>query len=248
MADLRFEGLKPEVSEGIRPFIEEVLAEYGANVHSIHIVGSALTEDFAPGRSDINSIFVLREMDLAFLEAIAPRGKKYGWKKVAAPLIMTPGYIRSSTDVFPVEFLSFKLIHKAVYGEDVLKDVEIDPIDLRRQCERELKVKLIWLRQGYISSLGDRKVLTGNFVGSITGYIPLFRGIIMLFGKDPPVLQEEVLKAMTEATGVDCGVFEKVLREKRERVKLSKEELDTIFEDYYGATERLGKIVDEIKV
>jgi predicted nucleotidyltransferase len=248
MADLSLEGLSPEVSGGIRAFLEEVLAEYGANVHSIHIVGSALTDDFVPGRSDINSVFVLREMDLDFLETIAPKGKRHGRKRVAAPLIMTPEYIRSSADVFPIEFLSFKLIHKTVYGEDILKDIEIHPADLRRQCERELKAKLIWLRQGYMSSMGDRKVLTENLVNSIAGYIPLFRGIIMLFGKRPPVLQNEVLRAMTEAAGVDCGAFEKVLREKRERVKLSKEELETIFEDYYGATERLGKVVDEIKV
>lgn len=248
MADLSLEGLNPEVSGSIRPFLEEVLAEYGANVHSIHIVGSALTDDFMAGRSDINSVFVLREMDLDFLETVAPKGKKHGKKMVAAPLIMTPEYIQSSADVFPIEFLSFKLLHRTVYGEDILKDMEVHPADLRHQCERELKVKLIWLRQGYISSMGDRKALTENLVSSIAGYIPLFRGIIMLFGKSPPVLQAEVLKAMTEAAGVDCGVFEKVLREKRERVKLSKEELDTIFEDYYRATERLGKIVDEIKV
>ncbi len=30
-------------------------------------------------------------------------------------------------------------------------------------------------------------------------------------------------------------------------MKLSIEELNTIFEDYYAATEKLGKIVDEIK-
>jgi hypothetical protein len=248
MAQLNFEGIRPEVSESIRPFLDEVLAGYGENVHSVHIVGSALTYDFVPGKSNINSIFVLKEMDLAFLETIAPQGKKYGKKKVAAPLIMTPEYIQSSLDVFPMEFLSFKLIHRTVHGEDVLKDLEIHIPDLRHQCERELKAKMIWLRQGYISSMGDRRTLTENFVSSITGYIPLFRGIIMLFGKQPPVLQHDVLRAMTEATGVDCGVFEKILKEKREGIRLSKEELDTVFEDYYAATERLGKIVDEIKV
>lgn len=246
MAELRLDGLRPEVGENLRPFLAETLAEYGGNIHSIHVLGSALTDDYIPGTSDINSIFVLREMDLGFLETIAPRGKKYGKKRIAAPLIMTPEYIESSLDVFPLEFLSFRLIHRTVYGEDILSGIEIHPKDLRHQCERELKVKLIGLRQGYISSMGDRKTLTEGFVRSITGYMPLFRGIILLLGKEPPVLYHEVLTALSEATGVDCGVFDRVLREKRDKARLSKEELDTIFEDYYAATERIGKVVDEI--
>jgi|Deesub1362A_J573_1020465.scaffolds.fasta_scaffold00004_18 hypothetical protein len=248
MSELKLDRLKPEVSERIKPFLEEVLSGYRDNIHSIHIVGSSITDDFNPKTSDVNSIFVLKKMDLKFLEVIAPRGKKYGKKKVAAPLIMTPEYIKSSTDVFPIEFLSFKLIHETVFGEDILKDIEIHISDLRHQCERELKAKLIWLRQGYISSLGDTKTLTEGFISSIAGYMPLFRGIILLFGKQPPVLQHDVIKVLSEVTGVDCNVFEKVLWEKKEKKKLSIEELNTIFEDYYAATEKLGRIVDEIKI
>jgi hypothetical protein len=247
MSELRLDRLRPGVSDRMKPFLEETLSGYGGNIHSIHIVGSSVTDDFNPKISDTNSIFVLKEMDLKFLEVIAPRGKKYGKKKVSAPLMMTPEYIRNSMDVFPIEFLSFKLIHKTVFGEDILNDIETHERDLRHQCERELKVKLIGLRQGYISSLGDKKMLTEGFVGSIAGYIPLFRGIVFLLGKQPPVLQNDVIRALSEATGVDCTVFEKVLDEKRERVKLTIEALNTIFEDYYAATEQLVRVVNEIK-
>jgi len=41
-------------------------------------------------------------------------------------------------------------------------------------------------------------------------------------------------------------VFVKVLKEKHEKIKVKIEELNTIFEDYYSATEKLGAIVDEI--
>jgi hypothetical protein len=160
---------------------------------------------------------------------------------------MTPEYIESSLDVFPIEFLNFKLIHATAFGDDIFKNIEINRMDLRHQCERELKTKLIWLRQGYISSLGNRKILTEAFVNSISGYIPLFRGIIVLLGKEPPIKQVEVITALAEASGISTDVFAKVLREKHEKIKLSIEELNTIFEDYYAAIEKLGKIVDDIK-
>ncbi len=248
MVEIKLEKLNSVAAEKIKPFLEEILSKYHEKIHSIHVTGTAITEDFDVKRSDVNTIFVLKEMDLKFLELIAPLGKKYSKHKVAAPLIMTPEYIKTSLDVFPIEFLNFKLIHAAVFGDNILENIEINRMDLRHQCERELKVKLIWLRQGYISSLGNRKILTEGFVNSISGYIPLFRGIIVLLGKEElSVRQSEVIRVLSEAANINTDVFAKVLKEKHEKVKLSIEELNTIFEDYYAATEKLGKIVDEIK-
>ena len=246
MPDLILDKLKQEAAKKIKPFLQEMLAEYREKIHSIHITGTAITDDFDERVSDVNSIVVLEEMDLKFLKLLAPLGKKYGKQKVAAPLIMTPGYIASSLDVFPIEFLNFKHIHTTVLGEDILENISIDRMDLRRQCERELKTKLIGLRQGYLSSQGDRKLLTEGFIRSITGYIPLFRGIIVLFGAEPPVMQSEVIAALARAAGINTDIFAKILKNKYERTKPTVEELHTAFEEYYTATDQLSAIVDEI--
>ena len=247
MPDLSLHSLQPSGAKRIKPFLDEILGKYRDRIHSIYVTGTAITDDYDEKSSDVNSIFVLKEMDIRFLKILAPLGKKYGKDRVAAPLMMTPDYINSSRDVFPVEFLNFKLIHSTVFGEDIFKDIEINRKDLRHQCERELKTKLIWLRQGYLSSMGDRKMLTERFAKSITGYIPLFRALIVLFGKEPPARQADVITALSEALSINTDVFAKVLREKRDRIKPSVEELNTIFDDYYAVTEKLGKMVDEIK-
>lgn len=248
MPDLDLHSLHPAAAKSIKPFLYEILENYRGRMHSIYITGTSITDDYNEKSSDVNSILVLKEMDIKFLEIIAPLGRKHGNNRVAAPLIMTPDYINSSRDVFPVEFLNFKLIHSTVFGEDIFKDIEISRTDLRYQCEREIKTKLIWLRQGYLSSMGDRKTLTAGFVKSITGYMPLFRALIVLFGKEPPVKQGDVITALSEAMNVNTDAFKKVLKEKRERVNLSIEEINSMFEDYYAATEKLGNMVDEIKI
>ncbi|MBI4697592.1 MAG: hypothetical protein HY758_01390 [Nitrospirae bacterium] len=247
MADLSLDKLKPLVAESIKPFLDDVLNKYHGAVHSIHITGTAVTDDFDSKTSDINSIFVLKEMDFYFLEVLAPLGKKYGKDRVAAPLIMTPEYIEKSLDVFPVEFLNFKLIHSTVFGEDIFEYLEIHRMALRLQCERELKSKLIWLRQRYLSSAGDSKLLTQNILSSISGYIPLFRGIIILHGKQPPVRQSDVISNLSEETGINTSSFAKVLMAKHDKGKFSDEELNAIFRDCYSATGKLGKIIDEIE-
>jgi hypothetical protein len=247
MEKLSLDGLHPVAAERIKPFFEEILGSFEEKIHSIHVTGTALTDDFDEKVSDVRSIVVLKQMDLKFLELLAPLGKKYGKKKVSAPLIMTPDYISSSLDVFPIEFLNFRILHKTVFGKDILQEIVIDLGDLRHQAERELKSRLIWLRQGYISSMGDPGLLTEGFISSISDYIPLFRGIIRLFEADPPSGHTDVLSKLSDVTGVNTDVFTRLLRAKHEKTRFSAAELETIFEEFYHATERLGKIVDDIE-
>lgn len=233
--------------ERFKPFQDEILKSHKDNIHSITITGSALTDDFDPEKSDVNSVLVLNKINLRFFEVLAPLGKTYGKKGISAPLIMTPEYIMRSLDVFPIEFLNIKLLHETIFGEDLFQNLLIDRPDLRLQCERELKVRLIGLRQGYISSVGDAKILTDLFINTIAGYIPLFRGIILIFGKEPPLKNEDVLAVLEEVSGVNTQVFRTVLKQKRQKTKMMITQLNAIFKDYYVAIEKLGDITDGIK-
>jgi hypothetical protein len=239
-------GLAPAVTNKIGPMLDDLLGEHASNIHSIHITGSAVIPDYNEKLSDINSVVVLRDMDLKFIKFLAPLGKKYGKKKIAAPFVMTPEYIRNSLDAFPVEFLDFKLIHKTVYGPDIFMPLEIARAPLRLQAEREIKTKLIHLRQGFISSLGKKEHLSVILVRSFTGSMALFRAIIKLLGKEPPVARAEVVETFGAATGIDTAVFEKMLLLKGGRIKPSEQELHALFEHYYNALEATGKTVDEL--
>jgi hypothetical protein len=241
-------NLKADISDCYKPFLDIVLNHHQDKMHSVHLVGSALTEDYDPKISDINSVMVLQKMDLKFLELLAPLGKKFGKKGVAAPLIMTPTYIYKSLDVFPIEFLNMKLFHQTVFGEDIFQDVNIENSNLRHQCERELKVKLIGLRQGYISAAGDRNILTRGFIDSIAGYMPLFKGIVFLLGKEVPRNNRELLSVLEEVSGVPTNVFKWVLNHKKIKTKPTIDQLNTVFEDYYEAIEKLGEIADALEV
>ena len=241
-------NLNADFAARYKPFLDKILEHHQDLIHSVHIVGSALTQDFDPGTSDINSVVVLCIMDLKFLEFLAPLGKKYGRKRIAAPLIMTPEYIDKSLDVFPIEFFNIQQLHLTVFGEDIFKDVNINKSDLRRQCEQELKVKLIGLRQGYISAAGDQKILTRGFAESFSGYMPLFKALILLCGKTPPRNNADILSALEEISGVRTEVFKRVLEQKRKKTRPSLEQLNLVFEDYYAAIEKLGDFTDALAI
>jgi hypothetical protein len=241
-------NLKADIAARYKPFLDMILEHHQDLIHSVHIVGSALTQDFDPRTSDINSVVVLDKMDLKFLEFLAPLGKKYGRKRIAAPLIMTPEYIAKSLDVFPIEFFNIQQLHLTVFGEDIFIDLNINKSDLRRQCEQELKVKLIGLRQGYISAAGDQKILARGFAESFSGYMPLFKAIILLLGKVPPRNNADILSTLEDISGVRTEVFKRVLDQKRKKTRPSLEQLNLVFEDYYAAIEKLGDFTDAIAI
>ncbi len=248
MNDLDFAGLKLAVADKISPMVNEMLSAHAPNIHSIQVVGSAVIPDYDDKLSNVNSLVVLNTMDLKFLAYLAPLGKKYGKKRIAAPLVMTPAYINTSLDSFPIEFLDFQLIHRTIYGTDLLKDLKIGRPNLRLQCEREIKAKLIGLRQGYISSLGRTADLSIVLVRSITGSMALFRAIISLLDREPPIPRSEVISAFGSATGIKTSVFEDLLLLKTKRIRPSESELISFFEAFHHALESAGRIVDGIRV
>ena len=241
-------NLQADSADRYKPFLDKVLEHHQDLIHSVHIIGSALTQDFDPRASDINSVIVLGQMDLTFLEFLAPLGKTFGKKRIAAPLIMTPEYIDTSLDVFPIEFFNIQQLHLTVYGVDIMADLNIKKSDLRRQCEQELKVKLIGLRQGYISAAGDQKVLARGFAESFSGYMPLFKAIIMLLDKVPPRNNADILSTLEEISGVRTEAFKRVLNQKKQKTRPSIEQLNLVFNDYYTAIEKLGDFTDALAI
>jgi len=248
MDNLNFTGLNPVVTRKIAPMVELAVREHAANIHSFHIVGSAVIPDYNDKLSDINSLVLLHNMDLRFISFLAPLGKKYGKMHIAAPLVLTPDYIQQSLNTFPIEFLDMKLIHQTVYGEDLLKDLRVKRHDLRLHCEREIKTKLIHIRQGYISAAGDKKHLASALVRSITGSMALFRAIIFLLGKEPPVPREEVIHVLSAVTALDASIFFKLLKLKAGTLKASEPELHALFERYYHTLVSAGEIIDGLPV
>ena len=240
------DSLKVDTAERYNLFLDFLLENHRDKLHSVYIVGSALTRDYDPQRSDINSVMVLHEMDLKFLELLAPMGRKFGRKGIAAPLFMTPTYIDQSRDVFPIEFLNIKLLHHTVFGQDIFRDLDIDRSDLRHQCERELKVKLIGLRQGYLSAAGDQKILAAGFADSFAGYMPLFKAIIVLLGHEPPQSNREILASLTDISGIRTDAFAQVSALKSRPAKPTLEKLNIVFKDYYDIIEELGEMIDAL--
>lgn len=248
MEELRLSPIPAQIQKTIEPFFLDILSHCKEDIVSIYITGSAVTKDFHPKISDINTLLVVREIKIPFFDFISALGKRYGKKRVRSPLIMTRNYICRSLESFPLEFLEMKLIHQLVYGDDVLKDIKIEKADVRLQCERELKGKLENLCQYYIKAMGSRTTLADLFVSSLSGYFPALRGILFLHNQNIPKEKGDVLNALEEHLNIDVGVFKKLLEFKSRNIYPPIEVLKEIFKDLYRTLDILAKNVDEFEI
>jgi hypothetical protein len=212
MTESNLATLDPQIQGIVGSFLQELLASFPDELGSLSLTGSCVTEDYVHGKSDINSALVLREMCPSCLDKLASMGRRFGKKRVRAPLIMTPEYIERSLDVFPMEFLDIKLIHRTIHGADLFSGLVINKSLLRLQCERELKARLIHLNQGYISCMGGGRGLRDLLAGAHAGYFPLFRAMLFVtrINQAPPVLKDAVLTDMESAFGIPLACLRDV--------------------------------------
>jgi predicted nucleotidyltransferase len=248
MANLNLTGIDTHVKNRMEPFFNEILSSFDPCINSIYIIGSAVTSDFDEKTTDVDSLIVLKEKVLDIFDFIAHIGKRYGKKRIRAPIIMTNDYIKTSLEVFPIQFLNMKTINKHVYGEDVLKGINIAKSDLRLVCERELKGWIQNLGQAYIKSLGNDRIIRELYVSFLSSYIPIFRAVLFLYDREMPKGRNGVLDEFEEVMDIKMNVFRELIKIKTGKYKPSHSELKKDFHDIYNALDIIAKKVDEFEV
>ncbi len=230
----------------IRPYCLKMLEIHGDNVKSISIYGSAAGEDFVQGKSNINVLVVLGRIDPPDLKKslkLVASGRKKG---IIAPLFLTMEHIRTSTDVFPVEFLEMKENYRLIYGEDILKGLSINPANIRLQCEQQIKGGLIRLYQVYLEIGIKEKKTRELMINSLGSLMPVFRNILRLKGNDIPGNKPGIISSLSEAFSINGELLQNILKLKNgEKVD---EGIEAMFGDYLEEIEKLGIEVDRMKV
>jgi predicted nucleotidyltransferase len=213
---------------------------------SIILYGSAASGEYVAGKSDINFMIVLSDLGIDSLDRTFDLIAKWKKRNVATPLFVTEAYVRTSLDVFPIEYLNFQNTYKLVYGKDILKDLSFDREFLRMQCEREVKGKLLLLREAFLESQGKGKYLQQLIIQSLGAFLAIFNGLLYLKGRELPRHKRVVIKQVCQAFDMDNRLFEKLLDVKEKRVKLSDPEITNLFKAYLKEVQKLWKIVDTL--
>jgi len=245
---MKLDSVREEIREPLKAFGEKLAPTLGDNLQSITVVGSSLTEDFVPKRSDINTVLVLGEQTLDSLKMLAGMARSMSKRKLAVPLLMTRAYIERSRDVFGIEFLDFQLIHKTIFGSDPFISLVFAKKEVRLQCERELKAALIRLRQGYIAAAASRRLVRDILISSVGGLVPLLRAMLWLKDIDRPGRAEGVFTKSADEFSIEVDSLIAARKWRHDKKRLQEDEITAIFESIYTAVDKLAVVVDKLEV
>lgn len=227
-------------------FVRDVRDLYGEDLVTVFLYGSATTGEHVAGRSDINVGVVLRQLTPAALRKASGHLRAWGRHGVATPVFFDPQFLRDALDVFPIELLDMQTHHRALWGPDLLADLRIGVEPLRRQCELELRGKLLKLRQAYVESSRSPKGLEAVLVSAIGGLVVLARTLLRLAAREDRGGTAEILDRVETQLNVGTASLRKAWRLKRGEIRVTGAELDVLYQGVLEEFQRLVQVVDAL--
>ncbi|MCM8776901.1 MAG: hypothetical protein NC905_01360 [Candidatus Omnitrophica bacterium] len=206
-------------------FVEAVKEILGEKLSSIVVYGSILKESYVPKKSDINIVVIVEGLDVSDLLKVKKKLAKFCFRHLIKPFFFTMDFLKSSADVFPVEWKEIKANHFLVYGKDILGEIILKKQDIRLQLERDIKQNFINFKQGII------------FREDVTALIEESLKSLQIFLRNAKeIITEEVIKPSY------IEEIEKWLRRKR---KITKAQIKEIMQEHLNFLEKLIKLIDK---
>ena len=233
-----------EVTNKARLLADDYKNLFGDDLVSVILYGSSVTKEYDPNKSDLNFLIVLSEEGIERLHLAHELVARWRKKKVGTPLFLTKEYIDFSLDTFPIEFLNIKRNHQVIVGEDVLAGISFKREFIRMEGERELKGKLLLLRQRYVETRGKRKVLKELISASLPTFIFVFKGLLYLLDKEVPETKEQTITILSQELKLDQELFTSLLQLEAGTLKHSRQEIGDLFKRYLKEIRRLALLMD----
>lgn len=220
---------------------------FGKDMLSLILYGSGADGTYIPGKSDLNFLVILTDEGINGLDRAIEVVNKWHMRRVATPLCLTKNYVLSALDSFPVEFYGIRRNHILVYGEDFVSELAFESGDLRLQLERELKAKILHLRQGFLESGGEAKNLRHLISISLKSFIALFRALLFLKCNTVPGEKREIVLAVVRAFMLNESIFDKCLDVSEGKDRFSTSDIRSLFKAYMEEIDKLSNIVDRME-
>jgi hypothetical protein len=209
------------------------------------VFGERLTAFLAygePRRDEMPSLALVSTLTADDLAACAARAKTWHSDGAATPLLLTRDEFVRSLDAFPIEYGEILDTRDVMFGVDPFTGLTIQPEDLRRACEVQVKSHLLHLRENYVEC-GARPSEVARLVADSA---PAFRTVLRRLARlddQPARTPAEIGAYAASRPGLDPRVVGDVLalvnHSDGAPVNASR-----MFPEYLAAVEQLARFID----
>jgi predicted nucleotidyltransferase len=219
-----------------------------SGLRSVVLYGSAAAGDHLGKVSDYNVLVVADRLGLAELEAISEPAAAWSLAGNRPPILFTIGELARSTDAFPIELGDMKRSHTVLLGDDPVADLAIKSEHLRLQLERELKGKLLDLREAFLLTKGKPKRVHILMIETLPAFLVLCRAALRLYQDDVPARKLDAWSALAQHIACDRHVFLTIHRMREEEPSLLRRvdaaATRALFDTYLRTIEQVVDAVD----
>lgn len=224
--------------------VERLRRALGSDLASVVLYGSAAVGDHHEKFSDYNVLCVLTRITPTQLGATESVFRWWREQGNPSPLLLTEHEVLTSTDCFAIEFSDIQAHHRILYGADLISSLAIDRSFYRAEVERELRAKLLRLRQKASGILSDKDVLRRLLADSISTFCMLFRHALILDGlTGAPSHKREIIERTRERFGIDAAPFNRLLDHRERKIKPKEIEPEALLAAYMI---EIGKVIDAV--
>lgn len=161
----------------------ELVEAVESRLRSVVLHGSVARGEAVKGVSDVNLLVLVDRVDAELLLELAPHARRWLDRERALPLVLTWDEWAAARDSFAIESADMLDARVVLHGDDPLTGASIEQGDLRVQAERELRAKLIHLREGTLAAADRPQELGRLILSALPGVATYLRAALRLAGE-----------------------------------------------------------------
>lgn len=225
----------------IDAFVSDYKSVFEERLISIVMYGSAVTHEYKPRESDINTVIIVSDNSIAQISKCLNIQEKWKRYRVTTPFYMTPEFIRTASDTYPLEFIDIRSNYRVLFGDDLFQKLEIKLEHVRLQCERELRGISLHLRRSYVDNASHDKILVQLLKISISRLVPIFKGLLILKSTSIPKSKADIISSVEDSFKLGASVLSRIYLSDSKKLR---NQHDSLFESYSQTIDKLITLID----
>ncbi|HEX8027267.1 MAG TPA: hypothetical protein VF491_02340 [Vicinamibacterales bacterium] len=210
-----------------------------------HIFGERLQAVAAyglPGATPATCLALVRTLTADDLDKCAAHAAAWHRAGCATPLLLTRDEFAASLDAFPIEYGEILETHEIIFGVDPFAGLSIQPEDLRRACEVQVKSHLLHLRQNFIECRGRQSAIGALVNEGAPGFALILRRLAKL-DDAPAATAADLSGYASRRPGLDPRVVGDILAIASQQGG-SGVDAARLYQPYLAAVESLWRFID----
>ncbi len=233
------------MSETDQNKICEIITEHLVPQMNDQLLQVILYNDKDPHSDDI--LIISRSSDLFIIKKAQICINKLIKKRVPIPFFMTPEFITSSLDSYPLEFLNMQNDYINLYQTDetdYIKPLRFEKQWVRLQIERELKSKYLLISSNYMAVNSSKSALKQLVSGSILSLKPILKGILYLDDLEISPYYEDLIERIEKTGKIELKTLRRAFEIRYDKVNFKQLNTDQFFDNYLQEIVMLYKSIE----